>query len=113
MQRIVINHGVTHLWMSKKGLERLAELGNKEAQCNLEMPDEFDNEIYYYGYLHNTPRDDPNLIKVIEELGAEATADCNPYIVNIPDDVEWEIDQYDGGHEFVREKSRKWYFNDD
>lgn len=28
--------------------------------------------------------------------------------VEIPDDVEYEVDQYDGGWEFIREKHRTW-----
>jgi len=53
-------------------------------------------------------RNDPVLIQVIEELGTEAD---NRYselkIVEIPDDVEWQIEEYDG-LEWVAEKHRTW-----
>lgn len=53
-------------------------------------------------------RDDPILIHVVEELGEAAN---NRYselkIVEIPDDVEWQIDEYDGT-EWVAEKHRTW-----
>lgn len=53
-------------------------------------------------------RDDPVLIQVVEELGKGAD---NRYselkIVEIPDDVEWQIEEYDG-LEWVAEKHRTW-----
>jgi len=53
-------------------------------------------------------RDDPYLIRVVEELG-EAAADkySQLKIVEIPADVDWQIDEYDG-HEWVAEKHRTW-----
>lgn len=54
------------------------------------------------------PRDDPHLVQVVEELGYKA----NGYyagleIVEIPDDVEWHIEEYDGS-EWVAENHRTW-----
>ena len=41
----------------------------------------------YSGYFR---RDDPNVVKVIEELGIEANSRCSDLkVVEIPDDVEW------------------------
>ena len=56
----------------------------------------------YLGYLgwdkpHEIPRDDPRLIQVVEELREKANG---PYaelkVIEIPDGVPWEIDDYDG-----------------
>jgi hypothetical protein len=53
-------------------------------------------------------RKHPLVIRVIEELGAEANGRCASLkVVEIPDDVEWEIDEYDGW-EHVAEKHRTW-----
>lgn len=53
-------------------------------------------------------RDDPVLIQVIEELCSEANgAHANIGIVEIPDDVEWHIEEYDGT-EWVAENHRTW-----
>lgn len=53
-------------------------------------------------------RDDPLLIQVIEELGPLADGRfAKLKIVDVPDDVEWEIDDYDG-RETVKEKHRSW-----
>ena len=54
-------------------------------------------------------RCDPVLIQVIEELGDVANGDhAELAIVEIPDDVQWEIAEYDGS-EHVAEKHRVWY----
>lgn len=54
-------------------------------------------------------REDPLLIQVIEELKEEANGGvaAKIKIVEIPDDIEYEINKYDG-YEYVAEKHRKW-----
>ena len=58
--------------------------------------------------IWDIPRDHPELIRVVEELGYEANGIYSELkIVEIPDDVEWKIvDEY--GLEHVAEKSRVW-----
>jgi hypothetical protein len=54
------------------------------------------------------PRDDPNLVKVVEKLGEKANGRCASLaIVDIPDDVEWDVEEYDG-NEWVAEHHRTW-----
>ena len=53
-------------------------------------------------------RDDPYLVAVVEELGERANGrHASLKIVEIPADVNWEIDEYDG-NETVAEKHRTW-----
>ena len=53
-------------------------------------------------------RDDPYLVQVVEELGDRANGrHAELKIVEIPADVDWEIDEYDGT-EWVAEKHRVW-----
>jgi hypothetical protein len=53
-------------------------------------------------------RADPLLVQVVEELGEEAGGRfASLKIVEIPDDVEWEVEEYDGD-EWVSEKRRTW-----
>lgn len=54
-------------------------------------------------------RDDPDLIATIELLGEDVCRGrfSSLKIVKIPDDVEWEIEEYDG-LEWVAEKHRTW-----
>ena len=53
-------------------------------------------------------RTDHDLIAVIEELDVEANGFCAKIrIVEIPDDVEWHIEEYDG-FEHIAENHRTW-----
>ena len=58
---------------------------------------------------HDLRRDDPVLIETVEELGLEKAADSysSLKIVEIPYDVEWEIQNYDS-QEWIAEKHRIW-----
>jgi hypothetical protein len=58
--------------------------------------------------LDTSHRTDPILIEVVEELGKEASGTFgNLQIVEIPDDMEYEIEDYDGV-ETLHELHRSW-----
>ena len=62
----------------------------------------------YFTY-REIERNDPLLIQVVEELGEESWGDCAELrVVEIPDDVEWQIKEYDG-MESIAESHRTWY----
>jgi hypothetical protein len=64
-----------------------------------------DKETFYH---RNIGRDDPVLVQVVEELGEEANGNyAELRIVEVPDDVDWELDEYDG-MEQIAEKHRTW-----
>lgn len=51
---------------------------------------------------------DPKLIKIVEEMGKSADGRSSKLkVIEIPDDIEYEIDEYDGV-ESVHEKHRSW-----
>ena len=53
-------------------------------------------------------RDDPILIKVVEQLKEQASGECSKLkIVEIPDYVDYIIEEYDG-YEHIAEKHRTW-----
>lgn len=53
-------------------------------------------------------RNDPILVEAVENLGEDADGGfAKLKIVEIPDDVKWHIDEYDG-MEWVAEDHRKW-----
>lgn len=53
-------------------------------------------------------RDDPYLVQVVEELGSDADGNhATLKIVEVPADVDWEIEEYDG-NEWVAEVHRTW-----
>lgn len=63
---------------------------------------------YYFSTNGTEDRDDLDLISLVEELGEKANGDCAELkILEIPDDVEWEIKEYDG-NEWVAEIHRTW-----
>jgi hypothetical protein len=59
-------------------------------------------------YPGDLNRDDKILVKVVEELGSKANGEyASLTIADIPDDVEWQIEEYDG-NEWVAEVHRTW-----
>jgi hypothetical protein len=57
---------------------------------------------------HDLKRDDPDLINIVEKLGQEASSRLAKLeVVEIPDDVNWEISEYDG-YESIDEVHRSW-----
>lgn len=62
----------------------------------------------FYWYEGNLNRDDVDLVTVVEELGEEANGRfAQLEVVEIPHDVFWEIDDYDG-IETIHEVHRSW-----
>lgn len=71
---------------------------------------EISDEDYekYHLYLKQESREDPVLIEVVEELGKEASGRCgNLVVVEIPKDLDYVIDDYDG-IETLHEKVQEW-----
>ena len=63
---------------------------------------------YWDDFLRRDNRTHPLLVRVVEELGEAANGKhAELKVVEIPDGVEWEIDEYDG-LESIAEKHRTW-----
>lgn len=61
-----------------------------------------------YGYCFSDDRSNPQLVKCVEELGEAASGELSELkVVEIPDDVEWTIQEYDG-IEWIAEVHRTW-----
>lgn len=59
-------------------------------------------------YSSGISRDDPVLVSVVRELGDKANGDfAELKIVEIPANIDWQIDEYDG-REWVAEAHRTW-----
>ena len=62
-----------------------------------------------YGFKYNCDRTNPKLIECVEKLGNDASGSYSRLqIIEIPDNVEWDIEDNDG-YEWVAEKHRTWY----
>lgn len=132
MKKIVINACYGGFGLSHKAVMRYAEIkgiklypviddvqkeiygdeatfDNKEIYCGYyTKPPTDDNDDEYYWPGRDIQRDDPILIQVIEELGEDADGYCSELkIIEIPDDIEFTIEEYDG-NEWVAEKHKTW-----
>jgi hypothetical protein len=113
MRKIVINKSYEKFCVSHKALLRLQELGQREALQETDLGAYWpkaaaprEPSLNQYGAL--IPRDDEKLVRVVEELGEEANGHCAELkIVEIPDDVAWEIEKTDGV-EHVSVVHRTW-----
>ena len=90
--KVVINTCFGGFGLSDEALARYNELAG--------------TDLDYWPYTEE--RNNPLLVQVVEELGAKANDFCADLkIVDIPDDVEWYIHEYDG-LESVYEQHRTW-----
>lgn len=114
MKKIVINACHGGFGLSDAAIERYLAL--KDIKWVAEAKT-WSKMYYHAGFLgisahfiddKSIERDDATLIQVVEELGYEANSRYSMLeIIEIPDDVEWVIHEYDG-LESIHEKHRVW-----
>ena len=109
--KVVINSCFGGFSLSDAATLALREMGNQVA-----LDDRMAGEAYPNGeiatvsnaHCRSIERNDPQLIKVVESLGEAANGEhAELKIVEIPDGVEWTIEEYDG-NESVAERHRVW-----
>jgi len=113
--KIVVNHCFGGFGVSRKAVEFMANLGSNQAKAELEsiILSGKDNSCdSYCGYSEKFDceynRADPNLVSAVETLKDEANGRFSKLrVIEIPDGIEWEIDDYDGV-ETIHEKHRSW-----
>lgn len=118
MMKVVINRCFGGFGLSNEAMERVLDL--KQIAYYKET-DKYNNIYYYtkaqnenevdneYIYECDFERNDPALIQAVEEFGEKANGPhASLKIINIPDGIEWYVDEYDG-RETVREYHREWY----
>ena len=97
--------------LKRMGYENIKYLNNKKEEVPLDSGSWFCNFYSNGEYVSMRRTDDrtnPHLIGVIEEMGEEADGNfASLEVIEIPDDVSWYIDDYDG-METIRENHRSW-----
>ncbi len=114
---IVVNRCFGGFGLSKKAHERLEELGVQVFKTWKDLKESKQNGqlwIVKSGIMGDPAsnadehRTSELVISVVKELGEEANGMCAELeIVEIPDDIDYVIDEYDG-NESVHEKHRSW-----
>lgn len=84
------------------GIKKWSEMSAEEKAEHNEMYDKYSIN------KREIPRDDKDLVELVEEFGDKMSG-CYARlkVVEIPDGVEWEIEEYDG-NETIAEKHRTW-----
>lgn len=117
MTKVVINRCFGGFGLSDEAVERYAQLKGITLSKRKKSSaggahwyvDGVEDDEHYFSSYSIESRDDPALVQVVEEMGAAANGwAAELAIVEIPDDVEWHIHEYDGS-EHVAENHRTWY----
>jgi len=112
--KVIINTVHGGFGLSDNAIRRLFEL--KGWKC-VEKKLKYNVILFYKEHISNDSlfleqdleRDDPDLVKVVEEMGKEADGRyAQLKIIDVPNDVKWHISEYDG-LERVAEDHRTWY----
>jgi hypothetical protein len=114
--KIVINTCYGGFGLSHEAIMRYAALKNinlivEEKDSSFSKYEYYVDQISDDNYWHDgkiLDRSNPDLVQVVEELGEAANGwAAELKVVDIPDDVQWYIEEYDG-IEWVAEKHRTW-----
>lgn len=111
--KVVINKCYGGAELSEEAIRLGRQLSGDNNWLGLKVPGDQDKDGYVwnetFGFLNSYPatRSDPVLVQVIEQLGNQSQVNSNLEIIEVPDDVEWYIAEYDG-NEHVAENHRTW-----
>jgi len=110
--KVVINSDYGGFNLSDEATELYAKYKGLELRKTEREPGSVLGTDYYLGdewfNYREIPRNDTDLVRVVSELGEKANGFCASLkIVDIPTDVQWFIEEYDG-NEWVAEKHRTW-----
>ena len=117
MTKIVINSCFGGFGLSDEAFEKILDRkGIAWESCvnKYDMVEHYnkghvgEEEHFLYSREMLEDRSDKDLVAVVEEMGAKANGQyAYLKVVEIPDDVEWDVEEYDG-NEWVAEKHRIW-----
>lgn len=99
---------ISHYWLVPES-ERIEDAGDKFYQMTMDDRQAYNQKWSEQTFsVYDLKRDDPVLVQVVEELGDLVNSRYSELkVVDVPDDVNWEIAEYDG-NEWVAEVHRTW-----
>lgn len=99
---------ISHYWTVPES-ERIEESGDKFYKMTMDERQSYNEKWREQTFsVYDIERTDPVLVQVVNELGDLVNSRYSELkIVDIPDDVNWEIAEYDGV-EWVAEVHRTW-----
>lgn len=116
MVSVVVNREFGGFDLSEKAVRRYCEINNIELSVESDVYGIVGLNLYYVASpggrvpwsYRDLSRDDPVLVSIVREIGQDAAGNLSRLeIVEIPDDIEWELQEC-GGIEWVVEKHRRW-----
>jgi len=117
MREIVVNRCYGGFGVSTEAVLELRNWGYKPAIACVLAGEKYSNgtvcdrDYKSYSMDYENPRaerDDLELVRIVKEWGKRVNGICADLrVVEIPDDVKWEISEYDG-YESVEEEHRSW-----
>ncbi len=115
MKEVVINRCFGGFSVSRAAFLRLRELESQAAKAEPDIGEMWDDGsgprdagLSIDHFCSDICRDDPLLVQVVREMGAAANGQCAKLsIVQIPDDVAYTVEEYDG-FEHLAEAHRTW-----
>ena len=110
--KVVINSDYGGFGLSDEAIELYAKYKGLTLRKEEKKSGSILGTDYYLGNewfnCREINRNDVELVRVVKELGEKANGFCSSLkIVDIPLDVQWFIEEYDG-NEWVSEKHRTW-----
>ena len=117
--KVVINNCYGGFGLSHTAFLKLREMGHKLALSEPDYGEPYSDGSGIHkpfiasraepgSFLRHIERNDPMLVKVVEEMGDGAWGECAKLkVIEIPDDVKWHVDEYDG-MEHIAEDHRTW-----
>jgi hypothetical protein len=112
--KVVINGAYGGFGLSDAAIKKYAEL---KGITLVSQVDKYGFTNYYHNSVdddnyfsqHDIGRADPHLVATVEILGTKAASGryAQLVVVEIPDDVEWQLCEYDG-NEHIAEVHRTW-----
>lgn len=105
-----LSHDAIMKWSEYSGVKLYPVIDNREYfsdyYTHYHTDPSHSKDSYWSEY--NLKRDDPALVRVVEEMGKDSWGNyAELKVVEIPDDVDWYIHEYDGS-ESVHEMHRSW-----